>query len=177
MSIVKKNVVNNSIFKTMKSMKSYLTFSMFLILMFATLFVSAKPDMLAGKSNTPLGDYQIKPCTPVQIEGQSYKTFELQYEKSHDPILIYIDDQNNCTDYIVRSKYVEVKYVCRKSGFCVDEVFGKHMKYDHVMNNFLMDPDNYKKQMKLSKGAKTEKEALELIATNFPLLLKTTSLL
>ncbi len=47
------------------------------------------------------------------------------------------------------------------------------MKYDSVVNTYLMDPVNYKNQMKLSEGAKTEKEALELIATNFPYLLNT----
>lgn len=59
----------------------------------------------------------------------------------------------------------------------MEAVFGKHMKYDNVMNNFLMDPVSYKDQMKLSEGGKTEKEALELIASNFPKLLKNVSLL
>lgn len=158
-------------------MKSYLSFSMFLILMFSTFILSAESNALTGKTNTPLGDYQIKECTPVEIDGQTYKTFELQYEKSQNPIVIYIDEQNNCRDYIVRSKYVEVKYVCRNSGFGVEAVFGKHMKYDHVMNNFLMDPTVYKSQMKLSGGSITEKEALELIASNFPHLLKNVSML
>jgi hypothetical protein len=158
-------------------MKSYLSFSMLLVLMFATFVSFAESNALTGKTNTPLGDYQIKKCQPVEIEGQSFKTFELLYEKSHNPIVIYIDDHDNCRDYIVRSKYVEIKYVCRKSGFGVEAVFGKQMKYDHVMNNFLMDPANYKNQMKLSEGGKTEEEALQLIASNFPYLLKNVSML
>jgi hypothetical protein len=161
----------------MKSLNYCPTFSMFLILMFTACFAFAESDALTGKSNTPLGDYQIKESQPVEIEGQSFKTFELLYEKSHDPIVIYIDDHDNCRDYIVRSKYVEIKYVCRKSGFGVEAVFGKHMKYDHVMNNFLMDPASYKNQMQLSEGDKTEKEALQLIASNFPYLLKNLSML
>ncbi len=150
---------------------------MFLVLMSATLIVSAESNVLTGKSNTSLGDYQIKEGIPVEIEGQSFKSFELLYEKSDNPIVIYIDDHDNCRDYIVRSRYVEIKYVCRKSGFGVEAVFGKHMKVDHVINNFFMDPANYKKQMRLSEGGKTEKEALELIATNFPYLLKNVSML
>jgi hypothetical protein len=160
----------------MKSMNCS-AFLLFLILMSASFLAFAESDSLTGATNTPLGNYQIKEATPVEIEGQSYKTFELLYEKSHNPIVIYIDDHDNCRDYIVRSKYVEIKYVCRKSGFGVEAVFGKHMKYDHVMNNFLMDPANYKHQMKLSEGGKTEKEALELIASNFPKLLKNVSML
>lgn len=150
---------------------------MFLILILTTFLAFAKSDALTGKSNTPLGDYQIKESQSVEIEGQSFKTFELLYEKSQNPIVIYIDDHDNCRDYIVRSRYVEIKYVCRKSGFGVEAVFGKHMKYDHVVNNFLMDPVNYKNQMRLSEGSRPEKEALELIATNFPKLLKNVSLL
>jgi hypothetical protein len=158
-------------------MKSYLSFSMFLVLMFATFISFAVSNALNGNTNTPLGNYTIKESQPVEIEGQSYKTFELLYEKSHNPIVIYIDDHDNCKDYIVRSRYVEIKYVCRKSGFGVEAVFGKHMKYDHVVNNELMDPANYKIQMKLSEGSRSEKEALELIASNFPYLLKNVALL
>jgi hypothetical protein len=161
----------------MKLLNYCSSLSMFLILMFASFLVSAESDALTGNTNTPLGNYTIKESQPVEIAGQSYKTFELLYEKSHNPIVIYIDDHDNCRDYIVRSKYVEIKYVCRKSGFGVEAVFGKHMKYDHVMNNFLMDPSNYKNQMKLSEGGKTEKEALEMIASNFPYLLKNVSML
>lgn len=161
----------------MKSMNYCSSFSMFLILMFATFIASAESNALTGNTNTPLGNYVVKESQPVEIEGQSFKSFELMYEKSHNPIVIYIDDHDNCRDYIVRSKYVEIKYVCRKSGFGVEAVFGKHMKYDHVVNNFLMDPVNYKNQMNLSEGGKTEKEALELIASNFPALFKNISLL
>lgn len=161
----------------MKTMKCYSIFSMFLVLMLATLLASAESNAMVGKSNTPLGDYRIKECQPVVIEGQLFKAFELSYVKSNNPILIYIEDRDNCKDYIVRSKYVEIKYVCRKSGFGVEAVFGKHMKYDSVMNNFLMNPDVYKSQMKLSSGGLQEKESLELIAFNFPRLLKNVSLL
>jgi hypothetical protein len=150
---------------------------MFLVLVCSAMIASAETDAITGKSNTTLGAYQVKECQPVIIEGQSFKAFELSYEKSHNPILIYIEDHGDCRDYIVRSKYVEIKYVCQKSGFGVQPVFGKHMKYDNVMNNFLMDPEVYKSQMKLSEGGKTEKEALELVALNYPRLMKNASLL
>ena len=150
---------------------------MFLIFTFVTFLSFGQSDAVVGKTDTALGDYRIMESLPVEIEGQSFKTFKLLYEKSQNPIVIYIDDHDNCRDYIVRSRYVEIKYVCRKSGFGVEAVFGKHMKYDHVMNNFLMDPVNYKNQMRLSEGSRPEKEALELIATNFPKLLKNVSLL
>ena len=158
-------------------MNYYSLVSMFLVLMFTTLLASAATDAIVGTSNTQLGNYQIKECQHVVIEGQSFKTFELSYEKSNNPILIYIDDRNDCKDYIVRSKYVEIKYVCRKSGFGVEPVFGKHMKYDSVVNNFLMDAVAYKNQMKLSESGLPEKEALKLIASSFPKLVKSPSLL
>jgi hypothetical protein len=161
----------------MKSMKCYTYASMFLVLMLSTLLATAETNAIKGKSNTKLGSYQIKECSPIIIEGQSFKAFELSYEKSNNPILIYIDESNNCKDYIVRSKYVEIKYVCKKSGFGVEPVFGKHMKYDNAMNNFLMDPVAYKNQMKLSESGLAEKEALQVIASSFPKLLKSTSML
>lgn len=150
-------------------------FLSFLVLL--SVSTPAETVVLTGQSGTQLGNYRIMESQPVVIDDQSFKAFELSYEKSGNPILIYIDEHDNCKDYIVRSKYVEIKYVCSKSNFGVEAVFGKHMKFDHVMNNFLMDAASYKYQIKLSDGGKTDKESLELIASNFPRLLKNISLL
>jgi hypothetical protein len=160
--------------KTIKCIP-YVSFLFFLV--FSVFSAPAETITLTGQSDTPLGNYRIMERQPVTIDGESFKAFELSYEKSGYPILIYIDEHDNSKDYIVRSKYLEIKYVCGKSGFGVEAIFGKHMKFDHVMNNFLMDPAGYKYQMKLSEGGKTEKESLELIASNFPRLLKNISLL
>lgn len=161
----------------MKSTKCYPCLSVFLFLMFSGFFAVAESPFIEGKSKTLLGDYLVKESQPVVIDGQSFRAYELSYANSGNPILIYIDERDNCRDYIVRSRHIEIKYVCRKAGFGVEPVLGKHMKYDSVINNFLMNPITYKAQINLTPGNRSEKEALELIAINFPKLPKNISLL
>ena len=67
---------------------------------------------LKGKSNTSFGDYTIKEVAPVTISGEMMRAFELTYEKAQKSVLVYLDERSSCRDYVVRSKNLEVRYVC-----------------------------------------------------------------
>ena len=72
---------------------------------------------LKGNSNTILGSFEIKELPPVDMKGDMMRAFELTYEKAQKSVLIYLNERANCRDYIVRSKNLEVKYVCKKTSF------------------------------------------------------------
>jgi hypothetical protein len=109
----------------------------FTILLLLTLFVvSANATDLAGnsvnlkgQSNTSLGDFMIKELAPVTVNGEMTRAFELTYEKAQQPVLIYLNERTNCRDYIVRSKNLEVRYVCKKASFGAQLLSAKQMKY------------------------------------------------
>lgn len=121
-----------------------------------------------GASNTWLGDFQIKELTPTTINGVTMRTFELDYQNAGNPVMIYLDDHSNCGEYIVRSKNLEVKYVCTKSTFGAKLVTGKLRQYDPMLNANFLSKDELNKQSKIADGGQELSSALGLIASYYP---------
>jgi hypothetical protein len=132
---------------------------------------------LKGNSNTGFGNYEIKELPPVNMNGESMRTFELTYEKAQKTVLIYLDERANCRDYIVRSKNLEVKYECKKTSFGVQLLSNRQMKYNPVFNKLFLSQEEFEKQQKISEGALPIDSALGLIASYYPNLLKSPDLL
>lgn len=132
---------------------------------------------LNGNSNTSFGNYEIKELPAVPMNGETLRTFELTYENAQKPVTIYIDERSNCRDYIVRSKNLEVKYVCKKTSFGVEQLLGKHMKYNPAINALFLSQEEFEKQQKIAEGGLPIPSALGLIASYYPGLLKSPKLL
>ncbi len=132
---------------------------------------------LQGDSNTKMGTYQIKEQPAENIEGKTLRKFELVYQNAKNPVTIYLDEKENCRDYIVRSKNMEIKYVCKKNGFGAQLLSGKYVKYDPKVNSYFIATDELTNQSRISEGGITPENALGLIASYYPSLLKSTDLL
>lgn len=132
---------------------------------------------LKGKSYTSLGDYQIKELSPVNVNGELMRAFELTYEKAQNPVLIYLDERTNCRNYVVRSKNLEVRYACTKTSFGAQLLSAKQMKYKPELNALFLSQEDLEKQKKISEGDIPVGSALGLIASYYPNLLKSTDLL
>jgi hypothetical protein len=157
-----------------------LSFALMIVFFTVCLTVSASDDgtiTLKGNSNTKVGEYQIKELPAETINGETLRKFELVYENAKNPVLIYLSERTNCRDYIVRSKNMEIKYVCKKNGFGAQLLTGKFVKYDPTVNSYFIMNDELVNQSKISEGGLTIDEALGLIASYYPALLKSTDLL
>lgn len=132
---------------------------------------------LNGESNTWLGDYQIKEMPATVQSGHTMRTFELSYANAAKTVMIYLDERPDCREYLVRSKNLEVKYVCNKTGFGAKLVNGKLRQYDPGVNALFMSQDEFKNQGKISEGGLEPSSALGLIASYYPGLLKSKNLL
>lgn len=130
-----------------------------------------------GNSNTILGSFEIKELPPVDMNGDMMRAFELTYEKAQKSVLIYLDERANCRDYVVRSKNLEVKYVCKKTSFGAQLLSGKQMKYKPELNALFLAQNEFERQQKISDGALPVESALGLIASYYPNLLKSSNLL
>ncbi len=155
---------------------------LFVFLMFAFCEVHAtdltgNSIFLKGNSNTNFGNYEIKELPPVNTDGETMRAFELTYENAQKPVLIYLDERSNCTDYIVRSKNLEVRYACKKASFGVQLLSGKQMKYDPEINALFLSEEEFQNQKKISEGSLPISAALGLIANYYPGLLKSEDLL
>jgi hypothetical protein len=152
-------------------MKKTSLFSMLLVLILGMLsgtFAANPPAdslTLKGASNTWLGDYQIKELPAVTENGQVMRAFELSYANAEKKVMIYLDQRPDCREYIVRSKNLEVKYVCNKGGFGAKLVTGKYRKYDPAVNELFLSKEEFKNQSKISEGGLEANSALGLIAS------------
>jgi len=132
---------------------------------------------LKGTSDTRLGDYQIKEVAPVTLNGVSMRTFVLSYQNVGNTVMIYLNEREDCRDYIVRSKNLEVKYVCSKSSFGAKLVTGKFRQYDPAVNASFLSKNELAKQEKIADGGLEIPSALGLIAGYYPALFSRSDLL
>jgi hypothetical protein len=165
-------------------MKSTSFFTLFMMLLVTLFTVNAKASdfpenslNLSGESNTRLGNYQIKELAPVTINGVKMRTFELAYQNVGNPVMIYLNELGDCRDYIVRSKNLEVKYVCNKSSFGAKLVTGKFRQYDPNLNANFLSREEFLKQGMISEGGLEISSALGLIASYYPALFQRPDLL
>jgi hypothetical protein len=161
--------------------KSFFTLSvMLLITLFTTANAADFPAnaiSLSGESNTRLGSYQIKELPPVTVNGVTMRAFELAYQNVGNTVMIYLNEREDCRDYIVRSKNLEVKYVCSRSSFGAKLVTGKFRQYDPNLNANFLSRDEFEKQGMISEGGLEIPSALGLIANYYPALFQRPDLL
>lgn len=132
----------------------------------------SKKIQLEGDSNSPVGRYQIMEIPSETINGETYRTFELTYEKGNKPVKIYLDERSRCRDYIVRSQKNEVRYVCKKSSFGAQLVTAKFESYNPDVNSYFTNQLELANQEKITDGKLPISEALGLIACYYPSLVK-----
>src|SRR5690554_7965986 len=87
------------------------------------------PKTLSGNSQTILGEYQITELEPETENNETMRKFQLDYENGVAPVTIYLSERRNCREYIVRSKVMEVQYVCNKKGFGATPVSSRNSLY------------------------------------------------
>jgi hypothetical protein len=163
-------------------LKSFVTLSVLLLIALFTVTTTAagfpaNEVSLNGESNTKLGSYQIKELPPVTVNGVTMRTFELAYQNAGNKVLIYLNEQADCRDYIVRSKNLEIRYECTKSAFGAKMVTGKFRQYDPALNASFMSRQEYVKQKMISEGSLDIHSALGLIASYYPALFERPDLL
>ena len=139
--------------------------------------LAGKTVNFKGNSHTQFGNYEVKELLPIEIKGEQIRTFEISYENAKKTVMVYLEPKKNCRDYVVRSKNLEVRYVCDKEAFGVDYLSLKQQKYDPNLNSMFLSEEEFAKQKQLSEGKLPVETALSLIASYFPDLLKSKNLL
>ncbi len=165
-------------------MKRNILFMLSMTLMI-TLFTSAarandtgtNSISFSGNSNTRLGAFDVKELAPATLNGVAMRTFELSYKNAGFPVMIYLNEREDCRDYIVRSKNLEVRYVCSKTNFGVKLLTGKFRQYDPDLNARFLSRDEFVKQAMISEGNLEIIPALGLIASYYPALFERPDLL
>lgn len=135
----------------------------------------AKSPILSGNSNTDLGKYTISVSNEdFEVKGNKLKTYLLDYENGGQPVYISLDHSENCRIFIVRSKFFEIQYKCKKDKFGVSYLQAKYTTIDPLVNINRIDKNKFAQQRIITKTNKTDEELMGLIASYFPNLLNET---
>jgi len=136
-------------------------------------FALDKDKVLSGNSDTEFGKYTInKSDKNISIKESNLEVYLLDYEIGEQPVYIAIDHDKNCRNFIVRSKYFEVQYKCRKNNFGVTYMHPKYTTLEPTINSERLNENEFLRQRIITNMEHTDEELLELIASFFPRLLK-----
>ncbi len=117
--------------------------------------------------------YQITPVDKP-VDSPAVKEWKLKYAGNNElELTIDLMTTKKGQEYVVYSKYFEVSYACCKDGFGVKDVKYSWSKLDEKYRDVVIDPNKKAMQQKLSASPVSETEALDLIASYLPDLLRT----
>ncbi|WP_462318425.1 hypothetical protein [Marinilabilia sp.] len=154
--------------------KNLISGAIFFVMILVASSVSAaggSVDVLKGKSLTALGEYQITEVGTENIEKETFRKFQVEYENGSAPVTILLNERKRCNDFIVRSNVMEVQYVCRKSGFGATPIVNSnYRKLPEQTNRMFLSQDALRNQKKLVNKQVSVEDALGLIACYYPLL-------
>lgn len=124
-------------------------------------------------TNLSTNEFQITPLENLPADLSATKAWTLKYENNKDTdLMIALMQTKKGVEYIVYSKYFEVSYACCKNGFGVKNVKSTWSKVDDKYKDLVLDPAKMAMQQKISADQVSETEALGLIASYLPELLK-----
>jgi hypothetical protein len=126
-----------------------------------------------GNTNTPFGRYKIElNSEPVMLEGEAVTSYRITYEKSPFSVVVLVDKEKKCKNYIVISEGLSIMYTCNGQFFGVNMIDPKYNKEGYMTDNTKLDKANFFHQKIIVLGKQEEVDATALIASYYPLLPK-----
>ena len=134
------------------------------VVVFFTLLFSA--NAFAGENT--FDDYKITPVEKQELDAGADCAWTLSYSENESPIVITLQKTKRCKNYIVRSKYFEVVYVCSGKGFGARAARMSESTVPDELNRQVINLTELEKQGVISSENVTEEDALKLIAAYLP---------
>jgi len=129
--------------------------------------------IVKGESNTSFGSYTIEAIDqPMMLAGEELKGYLITYENYPETVKVFVDKDKRCKNYVVVSDGLEVMYTCNGEYFGVNKVGKKYKEADISTDEGKLDRTGYFHQKVLSRGKTEEFDALQLIASYYPALVK-----
>ena len=117
--------------------------------------------------------YTITPMEKPSSDINATKAWLLKFDQKDDiKVTIQMIPTKAGVEYVVYTNYFEISYANGKNGFGAKTVKNAFSKVSENLTNMTLDPDKISNQRILTQSQVTESEALGLIASYLPLLLK-----
>jgi len=150
--------------KTMK-MKTRNLFAYLTMVLFMTVISTSVRAANSGSDNS---SFKISPDLNFSPTSDYQKSWEIAYGESLSPVRVFLRETKRGQEYIVRTKYFEVKYVNGAQGFGVKMVNGSESKVSESLNTAVLNQIQLTNQKCISGEAIASDKVLEMIASYLP---------
>ena len=135
-----------------------------LLIVFALISI----NVWAGNEGTLNSSYKISPDQNFTPTSSFQKSWEIAYGEAKTPVHVYLKETKKGQEYIVRTKYFEVKYVNGSNGFGAKMVNSSESTVSASLNAAVVNAKNMENQKCISPNAIAEDHVLETIASYLP---------
>lgn len=122
----------------------------------------------AGTSESLNSVFKISPDLTFSPTSDYQKSWEIAYGESVSPVHVFLKETKKGQEYVVRTKYFEVKYVNGSQGFGVKMVNGAESTVNANLNAAVLNQAQLNNQKCISAKAIDSEKVLEMIASYLP---------
>jgi hypothetical protein len=133
-----------------------------------TVFTLISVNVWAGNDGNSTGSYKISPDQTFTPNSGFRKSWDIVYGESQNPVHVYLKETKKGQEYVVRTKYFEVKYVNGKNGFGARLVNPSEATVSESLNSAVVSQAGLEGQKCISSNAVADEHVLEMIASYLP---------
>jgi hypothetical protein len=125
-------------------------------------------NVWAGNDESMNSTYKISPDLNFNPTSNFQKSWEIAYGEAKTPVHVYLKETKKGQEYIVRTKYFEVKYVNGSNGFGARTISASEITVNETLNAAVVNAKKMESQKCISSDAIAEERVLEMIASYLP---------
>ena len=125
-------------------------------------------NVWAGDEGSLNSTYKISPDLNFNPTSSFQKSWEIAYGESKTPVHVFMKETKKGQEYLVRTKYFEVKYVNGSTGFGARAVSETDRTVSEALNDAVLNQKQLLGQKCISAEAIGNDKILEMIASYLP---------
>ena len=131
-------------------------------------FTMISTSVWAGNEESFNSNYKISPDLNFVPTSDFQKSWDIAYGESKTPVHVFLKETKKGQEYLVRTKYFEVKYVNGSVGFGVRTVSETDRTVSEALNAAVLNQTQLNGQKCISAEAIENGKVLEMIASYLP---------
>ena len=125
-------------------------------------------NVWAGDEGSLNSTYKISPDLNFNPTSSFQKSWEIAYGESKTPVHVFMKETKKGQEYLVRTKYFEVKYVNGSTGFGARVVSETDRTVSEALNDAVLNQKQLLSQKCISTESIANDQVLEMIASYLP---------
>jgi len=131
-------------------------------------FTMISISVWAGNEESFNSNYKISPDLNFVPTSDFQKSWDIAYGESKTPVHVFLKETKKGQEYLIRTKYFEVKYVNGSAGFGVRTVSETDRTVSEALNAAVLNQTQLNGQKCISAEAIGNGKVLEMIASYLP---------